>query len=630
MPTPGQYEHPFYNIAQNVFGGRERDEALQEHQFQLALEQKRRLLQMAQDVANQESERQARLMGEGLGRMAPSTTVRNPTQPGPVLEEPSLDIPGVTGPLPPSSLADTVFPGPGRATWGNEALRPQAAPGEPAPYPIKPPEQEWRDVYPAVLPPPTRPTPPETLGGATTAEPPVPQGPLPYTPAPVRPGGVREEVPGMPLDQLLRERPAEAAAVLQNRKAVTEAGEAETEAAGRKAVRDYVRARKAGTSEKAALDQYGDAMEASDVGRKFLTSIDVRRKTEAEAETKERALAKEQRAQELLAKRVAELRQSTDPADQEMATLLEAYAADPKLAERLEAARKARVDEEANRLKAEELRGKPIEIGGIGYRWVTNEAGEKALAVIPGQQVKPEKSKWDGITTTELDTMIANPATSPEDRAIAEKAIARIERREVKRAEAGVPKPTAASEKLDQEHYNMLLSLDQVSTIVRQHPEYISGWSSLKYAAAYDSPDYLKGVANVVASVPPGYATFRARLDPFTADRLNELAGSALTEGEIKRYAAFLPNVYQPPERFRANVQVSREMLTAALEYHKVRQASGSHEEARAAVRAAIKRVADAYVAEHGEPPPDTGQRRRPARSAAEAAQNLGIQRTAP
>lgn len=626
MPPTGQYEHPFYNIAQNVFGGRARDEALQQHQADLALERQRQLLRMKQEEADRVADQEAQRLGTAMGAMAPSTTVRNPDQPGPVLQAPGLNIPGVTSPLAPPSLAETVFPGPSRATFGNEALRPQAAPGEPLPYPIKPPDQEWRDVYPEVPTPPVRPEPPETLGGATVAEPEVPQTPLPYTPAPYRAGGTREEVPGMTLDQLLREQPAVGRAYLGNRKAVGEVELADVETTGRKAVRDYLRARKGGMSEQDALDQYGEAIEASEVGRKFLTSIEAKQTKDIEQETKRRALAKETAAQQYLRARAAKLRESPDPKDQAKADLFETYAVDPKLAERLEAHEKTQAELEANRLKAEELRKKPIEIGGIGYRWATNAAGEPALQVIPGQQVKPEKSKWDGITATELDAMIENPATSPEDRAIAQRTIARVQQRELEKAAAGVPKPTFQSEKAQGERLVFTEALRESRATIAQHPEWVGGTGrAWVMAQAYDAPDPLKGTAAWLVRFPKGYDQFRTNLGMFTAEKLNELAGAALTAGEIKRYAAFLPSVYTTRERFMASVETSLKMMEAATAYHTAREKGATVAEAQTLARAAIRRVADEHVQKFGDP-----ETTAPEQSAAGVAGQLNIPRVRP
>jgi hypothetical protein len=83
---------------------------------------------------------------------------------------------------------------------------------------------------------------------------------------------------------------------------------------------------------------------------------------------------------------------------------------------------------------------------------------------------------------------------------------------------------------------------------------------------------------------------------------LNELAGSALTTGEIKRYAAFLPNVYQPPERFNANLKVAREYLISLIEYQKARQSGASEEQAASAVRSALEGAYQRAVKQYGDP----------------------------
>jgi hypothetical protein len=407
----------------------------------------------------------------------------------------------------------------------------------------------------------------------------------------------------MSLDQLLREQPAVGRAYLGNRKALVEAETADVETVGRKAVRDYVRARKSGVSEQDALDQFGDAMEASEVGRKFLTSIEAKQTKDLEQAEKRRKAEKETEAQRYIKARADELRKSSDPKDQKLADLYEAFAADPKLAERLEAHEKNLADQETNRLRAEELKKKVVEINGVGYRLGTNEAGEEVLNVIPGQKVKPEKSKWEGITLTEADAMVANPATSPEDKAIATKIIAAAHQRKMDENLAMVPKPTFQSEKAQQERLVFTEALKESRETVAKNPHWVggTGWA-WTWAQAYDLPDAAKGTAAWLVQFPKGYDTFRANLGMFTAEKLNELAGAALTKGEIQRYASFLPSVYTTKERFMASVETSLKMMEAATAYQTAREQNASVAEAQTRARAAIRRVVEEHVRKYGEP----------------------------
>ena len=617
-------EHPFYTIAQSVFGGRQRDEAELERQYALKLERDRKLLQMRQEEADRVADLEAQRLGTAMGAMAPSTTVVNPDprHPGPVLQQPSIDIPGVTSPLPP--MADTVFPGPSRATFGNEALFPQGAPYYPE-YPTKTPEQEWRDVYPAagtasgfteVPTPPVRPTPPETVSVTTAAGPEAPPSPLPYTPAPFVPGGVRTAVPGMPIDQLLREQPAVGRAYLQNRRAIEEAEAGDVEARGRKATQNYIRARRGGMSEKDAYDQYGEEMEASQAGRNFLTSIGAREEKELARVKAARALERETQAQAWVKQRVAELRDptgkdaATAQADAVRADIYEAQMLDPKLAEnilKMEEDRTKKLEAQAKREEAK----KPTIVDGVAYDIVTDPAtGERVFKAIPGQRVKAEKPWYEGISKGEALAVANDPKRAPEERKLAQTVADKLQADSEKTAAAGVVKPTPATEKEQRERFVMTEALREARDDVVQHPEWVGGTGAAwTWAHAYDTYDWAKGTAALLTQIPKGYDTFRANLGLFTAQKLNELAGSALTPGEIQRYGAFLPNVYTSRERFMASVEVSLKMMEAATAYQIAREEGKSVPEAQRLAKAAIRRVVNEHVAKYGEPDaPQTGK----------------------
>jgi len=241
----------------------------------------------------------------------------------------------------------------------------------------------------------------------------------------------------------------------------------------------------------------------------------------------------------------------------------------------------------------------------LGRAPTEGELGARALKI--REDIKLESrirsaEEYDTIADTGIDPRKGLPAP-PDLVAAAKKSVAGRQARGVERAAATVPKPTTESEKEYQKHYTQSLALDSAAKAVAAHPEFVQGFNATKWAAAYDSPDLVKGSAAWAAGMPRGYAEFRANLDSFTATRLNELAGSALTAGEVKRYAAFLPSVYQPPDRFLANLRMSQDMLKAAMTFHEARAQGATFQQAREAVIRAL----DAVVAS-AEAPPGTGK----------------------
>jgi hypothetical protein len=651
----------------DLFGLRAKREAeLRENQIEL----ERRLIQMRQEMANQEAERQARQISEALRLAQPSTTLQGQQQLGPVQQAPSFAIQGVTEPWSteappegPPSLAQGVFGGPSRATfgqealfpqgggattpfelapsratWGDEALRPQGGPPwapPPAPSQIwpgrpdleragfRPGGQFWpgQDISPIEFPPTQEamggatayqpPPAPETLGGATAYLPPPPTPPPEYLQRPEAPsaralpetyvpGGERVEIPGRTWTDIIRERPDLAATLIRSRDVMSQLQTDEAETAGRQAVLGYKRAVKAGMSPDDAYRQFGPDMEASEFGRKFVTGIEARQTTEEAQAVARRKAAQEKAGQEYLTARVEKLRATGDPDDAEQADMLEALAADPKIAERMEAFRKQRVAEaeaETKRLEAK----KPIVIDNVPYNAVRDpETGELSLKATPGF-VRKEKPFWEGKTKTELALIADDPSQPEAIRAQAETGFKRLVTAEKSVQAAGV-KPTAQSEKMARDTMALNEALIGVETLIKAHPYFVGTPAAYKWATAYDVPDLLKRPAAYFAQFPKGYDTFRAKLGFFTAEKLNELAGAALTEGEIKRYAAFLPNVYTTQERFLASLQVAQEMMAAAMTYQEVREQGASVKEAQAAARAAIARVANRYVEAYGEP----------------------------
>jgi hypothetical protein len=232
------------------------------------------------------------------------------------------------------------------------------------------------------------------------------------------------------------------------------------------------------------------------------------------------------------------------------------------------------------------------------------------------------KPWWDGKTKTELQSLADDPTQPEALRAQAETTLKKLLASEVKVAGAGV-KPTAQSEKMARDTLALNEALVGVETLVKAHPEFVGTPAAYKWATAYAVPDPLKMPAAWFAQFPKGYNMFRAKLDFFTAEKLNELAGAALTEGEIKRYAAFLPNVYTTKERFLASLQTAQEMMAAAMTYQEVREQGATVKEAQAQARAAIARVANRYVEAYGEPATGPAGKVMPE----DAARELGIPR---
>jgi hypothetical protein len=338
--------------------------------------------------------------------------------------------------------------------------------------------------------------------------------------------------------------------------------------------------------------------------QKVVSAEDTAIKRASEEQKARREEAQYAGGQTYVRAKVAQLRSTGDPADASLADTLEAHGADPKLGAVLEKHNEFRQKEEENRLKRMDAE-RPIVIDKVPYSRTRDPiTGELGLKATPGFE---RPAWWDGKTETELSAAANDPAQPPAIRAQARQTLADLTARKVEANLALVPKPTGATEKEYIEHANQLQALEAAQRLVTQHPDFIQGFDSIKWAKAYDAPDELKGTAAWIAQFPPGYAEFRSYLDSFTARRLNELAGSALTAGEVKRYAAFLPNVYQPPARFLANLAASREMLTATKVFHEERARGKSFEQAHElvvkAMDAAVARAGSGPTGPSAEPP---------------------------
>jgi hypothetical protein len=612
----------------------------------------------------------------------PQTTLAPQQQLGPVIQAPSIEIPGVNAPWPEApaapSLASNMF-APSRATWGNEALFPQGgATGGPyglteadvtagGPLVAGLREYERRFMTPQTTDTPglerwlaMQPSPPpEVVGGATAypppAERPVPP-PLPYTAAPFRPGGERltEVQPGKSFAEILTQRPELTQTFIRSYPLLQAIKAEESE---RQAQRDWARAFGAApaaaggpgllvsaaggaapapagaedpqlaairtmraqlepivqritgtplaTTErgKAMINQYQELLAAEDKAEQRVLE---RTKGAREARKAEREEVQAKQAQQFVNDEAARLEATGDPANVQLARTLRAAGADPHLATVMQ----KHYEQEQKRTELD----KPILIEGQPYRVVRNAAGEPVMQALPGVPQKAEKPWYEGITRAEAEAMAEDATLPPERRRQARQLATALQTGAEKVAAASAPpKPTQESEKQAGERVVLSRALDQVAQMAMANPDWIGGsakpLTAGKYAAAYDAWDPLKGVAALLANVPPGYDTFRANLGMFTAEKLNELAGAALTPNEIKRYAAFLPSVWQSPERFMASIQVSREMLIGASKYYEARQSGKSIPEAQAIARDAIEAAYQEGIKQYGAPtltPPKT------------------------
>ena len=256
-------------------------------------------------------------------------------------------------------------------------------------------------------------------------------------------------------------------------------------------------------------------------------------------------------------------------------------------------------------IRDREKEEKPLLIEGQPYRMVRNEQGEPVMQPVAGVPQKAAKPWYEGITRAEAEAMSKDPSLPPERQKQARELADALQKGAVDVAAAGAPpppKPTQESDKLAGQRVVMTRALEQVAKDVVANPDWIGGPASLKYALAYDSPDVAKGTAAWLAGIPPGYDMFRANLGMFTAEKLHELAGSALTPAELKRYGAFLPNVYQSPERFKASLQVSQQMMIGASRFYEARQAGKSIPEAQEIARNAIEAAYQEGVKQYGAP----------------------------
>ena len=350
------------------------------------------------------------------------------------------------------------------------------------------------------------------------------------------------------------------------------------------------------------IDQYQKLVTAEDAA---MTRAAQARKAGREERTAAREETRAEQATQFVENEAARLEASDNPADHQLARTLRAASADPKLADAMQ---KHYEQQQKAADKAAEIE-KPILIEGQPYRVARNAQGEPVMQPIAGVPQKAAKSWYEGITRAEAEAMSKDPALPPERRQQARELADALQTGAEKVQAAGVlppPKATVASDEKAGERVIMMRGLDQVADIVRRNPDFVGGsakpLTAGKWATAYETWDPLKGVAARAAQIPPEYDTFRANLGMFTAEKLHEMSGAALTPAEIKRYGAFLPSPWQSPERFQAGLLVSRQMLIGASQFYEARQAGKSIPEAQKIARDAIEQAYQEGVKQYGDP----------------------------
>jgi hypothetical protein len=449
-----------------------------------------------------------------------------------------------------------------------------------------------------------RPGPFGAIGGGSPSRglppevPPPPQ--RPEAPAPVEPAGpyprrapieraATVTTPGESIEDIVRTSPHLASTAVID---LPKVQQATLVAQARAAAMEFAQKVKSGEmTVEDAIDTYGDTMAASPEGQHILATYD---KRAAAHKVRQEERRKEQ-ANQWAEGEIARLKASGDPEDAKMAQALEYARHDKEFYTVYHQAREGeakRIEAEAKRDEAAAKRGeaeKPIMIDDVPHYPVRDADGKIVRNAEGMPQLKPalpegaNKRLWQlkGLDDEKL-LAIANTHPDPQMRADA-RAVYEENTRE-KRARSreqgtGGVKPTAASAK--EQRLNLLMSdaLDQVAASAAAHPEWIEGMSSIVAAGAWGVPEKARKFFGGL--LPEGYPEFMANLTFFTAEKLNELAGSALTPGEIQRYAAFLPSVWDDPRVFRAKLGTARRALAIASRYQAKREANMDDEQAR-------------------------------------------------
>jgi hypothetical protein len=352
----------------------------------------------------------------------------------------------------------------------------------------------------------------------------------------------------------------------------------------------------------AAYDKYGDQLALSPAGLKILDTY----KDRLAAKKTEIQLRQDEEARTWAKGKVAELRASGDPEHARLADALEAGTQSKEFATIFHQVRELeakRLEAAAKRTEAE----KPIMVEGVPHRVIRGADGSMRLEAVPGVATP----RLDQLKGLDQDSLLAIARTHPDPQMRADARAVYNEllqgKKEVSAAQgAGAVKPTQASLDRQTKLFELSDSLDAAAAAVKQHPEFIEGPASMLAAGAAKSPDLLKKAFGGL--IPKGYNEFAANLDFFTATKLNELAGSALTPGEVKRYAAFLPSVWDSPAAFHAKMATAQRALAIAQKFHQKIQGGMSDAQARQETKAELQaELARAEAAQGKTPQPGAG-----------------------
>lgn len=353
-----------------------------------------------------------------------------------------------------------------------------------------------------------------------------------------------------------------------------------------------------------AYDKYGDQLALSPAGLKILDTY----KDRLAAKKTEIQLRQDEDARTWAKGKIAELRASGNPEHARLADALEAgtqskeFATIFHQAREMEEKRKEneakRADAEAKRVEAE----KPIMVDNVPHRIIHGADGSMRLEPVPGVATP----RLDQLKGLDQDSLLAIAQTHPDPqmrkdaRAVYDELLKG--KKEVSATQgSGAVKPTQTSLEKDAQRTNMVISLDEVARMVKQHPEFVEGAQAWAWWQAYNAPEWAQAATGQI--LPKGYAEFGANLGSFTAEKIHELAGSALTAGEIKRYTRFLPSPGQTAEQFYSNLAVARRVLGITAKYHQKREAGMTHEQARDATLAE-RAALDRSLEQRGPAPP--------------------------
>jgi hypothetical protein len=444
---------------------------------------------------------------------------------------------------------------------------------------------------PEVPPPPSRPVAPAL---PEAPGPVAPAGPYPRR-APIERGAM-VTAPGESIEDIVRTSPQLAGTAVV---ALPKVQQATLVAQARAAAMEFAQKVKSGEmTVEDAIDTYGETMAASPEGQHILATYD---KRAAAHKVRQEERRKEQ-ANQWAESEIARLRATGDPEDAKMAQALEYARHDKEFYTVYHQAREAeakRIEAEAKRDEAAAKRGeaeKPIMIDDVPHYPVRDADGKIVRNAEGMPQLKPalpegaSKRLWQ-LKGLDDDKLLALARTHPDPQMRADARAVYDENQQAKlirsqQQGAGAVKPTQASLEKQTLRFQMTEALDAADRAVRRHPEFIEGPMAAAYWAAYQSPDLVKGLVGGV--LPEGYAEFAADLGQFTAEKIHELAGSALTKGEIQRYTAFLPSPWQSASVFRANLAAARRALVLAARFHQKVQTGMSDEQARRETRAEL------------------------------------------